>query len=45
MACLGPVSYTHLNDEAYKMALTDAISVACKQLGVGADVYLSLIHI
>lgn len=29
----------HSNDECYKMALTDAISVACKALGVGADVY------
>lgn len=28
-----------LNDEAFKMATTDAISVACKQLGIGADVY------
>lgn len=27
------------NDEAFKMALTDAISVACKSLGMGADVY------
>lgn len=27
------------NDEAFKMALTDAISVACKALGFGADVY------
>ena len=27
------------NDEAYKMANTDAISVAAKQLGIGADVY------
>lgn len=27
------------NDEAYKMAHTDAISVACKQLGFAADVY------
>lgn len=27
------------NDECYKMALTDAISVACKALGVAADVY------
>ena len=27
------------NDEAYKMAYTDAISVACKMLGVGADIY------
>lgn len=29
------------NDEAYKMAYTDAISVACKALGFGADVYWS----
>lgn len=29
----------HVSDEAYKMAVTDAISVACKMLGVGADVY------
>lgn len=29
----------HVNDECYKMALTDAISVACKALGMGADVY------
>lgn len=30
-------SYT--SDECFKMALTDAISVACKVLGFGADVY------
>ena len=29
----------HVSDECYKMATTDAISVACKQLGVGANVY------
>ena len=29
----------YVNDEAYKMATTDAISVACKRLGMGADVY------
>lgn len=29
----------HCNDEAYKMAVTDALSVALKFLGVGADVY------
>ena len=29
----------YTNDECYKMALTDAISVACKALGMGADVY------
>ena len=27
------------SDECFKMALTDALSVACKALGVGADVY------
>ena len=27
------------SDECFKMATTDAISVACKQLGIGADVY------
>ena len=29
----------YVNDECFKMAYTDAISSACKQLGVGADVY------
>lgn len=29
----------YTNYECYKMALTDAISVACKALGFGADVY------
>lgn len=29
----------YVSDEAYKMALTDAISVACKALGFAADVY------
>lgn len=29
----------HTNDECFKMALTDAISVACKALGFAADVY------
>ena len=29
----------HANDEAYKMAVTDALSVAMKMLGVAADVY------
>ena len=29
------------NDEAYKMAYTDAISVACKSLGFAADIYWS----
>ena len=30
----------YLSDEAYKMALTDAISVASKQLGLASDVYM-----
>lgn len=29
----------YTSDECFKMALTDAISVACKALGMGADVY------
>ena len=29
------------SDEGYKMALTDALSVACKALGIGADVYFA----
>lgn len=29
----------YVDDEAYKKAYTDAISVACKALGIGADVY------
>lgn len=29
----------HTSDECYKMATTDALSVACKALGVGADIY------
>lgn len=28
-----------VSDECYKMAYTDAISIACKALGIGADVY------
>lgn len=28
-----------VSDECFKMALTDALSVACKALGFGADVY------
>lgn len=27
------------SDECFKMALTDAISIACKAIGMGADVY------
>lgn len=29
----------YVSDECYKMALTDALSVACKALGMGSDVY------
>ena len=29
----------YLSDECYKMALTDALSVACKAIGIAADVY------
>ncbi|MCH5191890.1 MAG: hypothetical protein J1F23_06960 [Oscillospiraceae bacterium] len=31
----------HIDDDAKKKALTDAISVCCKALGIGADVYWS----
>ena len=31
----------YMSDECFKMALTDAISVAAKALGVGADVYFA----
>lgn len=30
---------SYVSDECFKMALTDAISVSCKALGIGADVY------
>ena len=29
----------YVSDECYKMATTDALSVACKNLGIGADIY------
>ena len=31
----------YLNDEAYKMAYTDALSIACKSLGMCHDVYFA----
>lgn len=31
----------YTDDEAYKKALTDAISIACKSLGMSADIYYS----
>jgi hypothetical protein len=35
----GNLGYYSNNDEAFKMAITDAFGVACKYLGFGADVY------
>ena len=32
---------TTTSDEGYKMALTDAISVSAKALGIGADIYFA----
>lgn len=32
----------YLSDECFKMAITDALSTACKMIGVGADIYLGL---
>lgn len=34
----------HTSDEAYKMAVTDAIGVAMKSIGVAAEVYLGLLE-
>jgi len=31
--------HAYTNDEGYKMAITDALSVACKELGFAADIY------
>jgi hypothetical protein len=31
----------HVSDECFKMSLTDAISVACKSIGIGGKVYWS----
>ena len=33
--------YAYVNDEGFKMSLTDALSVAMKSLGVAADIYYS----
>jgi hypothetical protein len=33
-------AYLRTTDEGYKMALTDAISVSCKALGMAADIYM-----
>lgn len=32
----------HTSDEAFKMAITDALSTACKMLGVAGDIYMGL---
>jgi hypothetical protein len=32
----------YTSDEAFKMAITDALSVALKMLGVGADIYMGM---
>jgi len=32
----------HTSDECFKMAVTDALSVAMKQLGVAADIYMGI---
>lgn len=37
----GQTGYYDLSDEAYKMAYTDALSIACKALGMAADIYYS----
>ena len=39
MFCAKERSGPNCSDECYKMALTDALSVAAKALGVGADIY------
>ena len=39
MFCAKERSGANCSDECYKMALTDALSVAAKALGVGADIY------
>ena len=39
MFCAKERSGMNCSDECYKMALTDALSVAAKALGVGADIY------
>jgi len=38
------VKALYFSDEAYKMAETDALSVAMKQLGVAADIYMGMFN-
>ena len=42
MLIVNEASKPHSNDEAYKMATTDALSVAMKSLGMAADIYFGL---
>lgn len=42
MFCAKEKAGPHTSDEAYKMAITDALSTACKMLGFGADIYLGM---
>lgn len=39
MFCANERNGPNCSDECYKMALTDALSVAAKAIGVGADIY------
>jgi len=34
----------YVSDECYKMAVTDALSVCCKMIGIGSDIYNGLTH-
>jgi len=42
MMCTRESGGLHTNDEAFKMALTDSLSVAMKQIGIAADIYAGL---
>lgn len=41
MAVANEFKGAYTDDECYKKAYTDALSVACKALGIGADVYFA----
>lgn len=41
MAVVNESKGANTDDECYKKAYTDALSVACKALGIGADVYFA----
>lgn len=42
MLIVSEKSGLHNSDEGFKMAITDALSTACKMIGVGADIYMGL---